>query len=197
MTLDRIHIPQLTFIRFLGAILIVFFHFGRDVYPFASGFLYKLASNGNLCVNYFFFLSGFVMTIVYYAHSFQKTSDKLKYWNARIARIYPMFILALFFYIILIFILIKQPPHFLDVILRLFCLHAWIPGKVLGFNSPGWAVSVEFFFFLLFPFIMVAYKKYHYKYIFLLTIVFWITSLVLQSYLFISYYCLIAIFSDN
>jgi peptidoglycan/LPS O-acetylase OafA/YrhL len=186
--LDRIYIPQLTFTRFLAAGLIVFFHFGQDVYPFATGFLHTMASRGNLCVSYLFFLSGFVMTISYCSHSFKRTEDKLKYWNTRIARIYPMFILALISYIAFIAILKKDPLDLFDVTTQLFCLQAWIPGRVLRLNFPGWAVSVELFFVLLFPFIMVLYGKYHYKYIFLLTIMFWISSLVLQNYLFTSYY---------
>ena len=135
--MDRIQIPQLTFTRFLAAVLIVLFHFGRQAYPFDSGFLNKFASYGLFSVSYFFFLSGFIMTVAYHSCSFTDTRSNLLFWNARIARIYPMFILALFSFIIIKVIRIKTPPDVISLMANLCCLQAWIPGRVLLLNSPG------------------------------------------------------------
>lgn len=128
------------------------------------------------------------MAIVYYSQSFQSSVDKIKYWNSRIARIYPMLLIALFSCILLLVNLNYNPPGFIEFVSHLFCLQAWIPGLVQRINFPAWAVSVEFFFFLLFPFIMGVYQRLRYRYVFLLTFIIWIASLALQGFLFTSYY---------
>jgi hypothetical protein len=58
-------IEQLTFTRFIAAVAVVIFHFGREVFPFQHPILQPLVLSANIGVSYFFILSGFVMIIAY------------------------------------------------------------------------------------------------------------------------------------
>ena len=85
-------IDQLTFLRFIAAIAIVVYHYGAAIAPFhftAISFLFKQA---NLGVSFFYVLSGFVMMLAYTDKA--PINAKLFLWN-RLARIYPIYILAL------------------------------------------------------------------------------------------------------
>lgn len=51
-------IEQLTFTRFIAAIAIVFFHFGKPLNIFSEPNIHKLLINANIGVSYFLILSG-------------------------------------------------------------------------------------------------------------------------------------------
>ena len=137
-------ISQITFTRFVAAILIVLYHFGLSVFDFKSlGFVFK---NANVGVSYFYILSGFIMMIAY------GRKDKIEfgyYIKQRFTRIYPVYIIGL---LLTISLLGNVQP--LPVILGLLSLQSWVPGYALTLNAPGWSISVEFFFYLLFPFLL-------------------------------------------
>lgn len=58
-------IDQLTFIRFIASLLVVIFHFGRNIPPFNYDILKSFFDRGNISVSFFFILSGFVMVVAY------------------------------------------------------------------------------------------------------------------------------------
>ncbi len=154
--------PALTSLRFVAAAYIVLLHRWRDFLPSFSGARYwnEFLSLGYIAVSFFFVLSGFVLAVVYLhgerAHSFKKSA----FWQARIARIYPVFVLSLL--LSAPFALLKQDTHsdtyhavkamFLTVTNFTF-LSAWHPWLAGNWNRPSWSVSVEAFFYLIFPFI--------------------------------------------
>ena len=77
--------------------------------------------------------------------------DKGSFWLKRIARIYPMYVLAL-----LLFVLYNYTVQEIDssipkrIILEIFGINRWVyDGSI---NYPSWTVSCEFFFYFLFPF---------------------------------------------
>lgn len=185
---ERTEIPQLTFTRYIAAVVIVFFHFGSNIYPFSSGLLHEITRKGNLLVSYFYFLSGFVMTIAYGMRPLRRTSDMIRFWNARFARIYPMHLLAIIATILMIMLIWKEPADLVDTLIQITCLNAWIPGRVLHLNYPSWAISVEVFFYLLFPFIIVLIDRYGTKRSYAAIIVFWIVSMVIHISLYSSFY---------
>jgi Predicted acyltransferases len=151
-------IEQLTFTRFLAAILIVIYHFGLDIFPFnhpAVSFIFKQA---NICVSYFFVLSGFVMMIAYGRKS---NISFFKFMQSRFARLYPVYLLAL-----LLYLWLTRHYHFglTNIILSTFIVQSWVPGKPLSLNYPGWALSVEIFFILFSLFyLMYSIQKNHLK----------------------------------
>lgn len=165
-------IEQITFTRFLAAMAIVVFHYGRSIFPFNDESVSTIFMQANVGVSYFFILSGFVMIIAYG----QKTKISLfEYYKNRFARIYPVYLLAL----ILFFYHIYQTKiDYYGLILNVFALQAWVPGKALSFNTPGWSLSVEFFFYALFPFLFnfIYKKKEHLLKIGIAIVLIWIGS---------------------
>lgn len=60
-------IPQLNILRFIAAMGVVVFHFGQKFFPFTTYPFSELAKHGGLCVGFFFALSGFILTVVYFS----------------------------------------------------------------------------------------------------------------------------------
>jgi len=153
-------IEQLTFTRFLAAISIVFFHFGRDVFPFQYEFSSFLLLQTNIGVSYFYVLSGFVLVIAY---GNKAKINAPEFYKNRFARTYPAHFIALV--LLLIFILTASAPFDrTGLALNLILIQSWIPAKALSFNTPAWSLSVEFFFYLLFPYLFnKLYNRIHLK----------------------------------
>jgi len=147
-------LDQLTFIRFVAAILVVIWHFGRDIFPFNS-YAVAFFKNGDLGVSFFFFLSGFVM-ILAYGH--KKKIDFYEYLKKRIARIYPVFVLAALLLLLNKLISNITYLNFKGLALHLSMLQAWIPDYQLTYNIAAWTLSVEFLFYLLFP---IIYNRFY------------------------------------
>jgi peptidoglycan/LPS O-acetylase OafA/YrhL len=102
-------------------------------------------------VTLFFVLSGFVLAINYSDRLRQPTG--LRIWRfgvARFARIYPLYILILFY------ILVRQ--HVFGVSVNgwwehVLAIQAWDSNiaQAYGFDGPAWSVSVELFLYASFP----------------------------------------------
>lgn len=142
-------IPQLTFTRFLAALSIIIFHFARNLYPYNTDLLKFLVKQANIGVSFFYVLSGFVMIIAYANKS---EINFIEYFKNRIARILPVYYLAIILNI-LYYIEYKKAFLISDLFLNIFAIQAWVPTKVLSINYPGWSISVEMFFYICFPFL--------------------------------------------
>jgi peptidoglycan/LPS O-acetylase OafA/YrhL len=180
-----VRIEQLTFTRFIAAIVIVVFHFIPRLYPINHDYLFPFLNNANVGVSFFFILSGFVM-IVAYNHN-----QTIHYWEFirnRFARIYPLYILAI---LALYVLFLKRHNNIVysDLFLNIFGLQAWFPGKALTFNYPAWSISVEFFFYALFPLLFnKIYKSVHIRYTVIFIIAFWFISQFTTNYIIRSAY---------
>jgi len=169
-------IEQLTFTRFIAAVAIVIFHYGKGSIIFNNAYIGFLTKQANVCVSYFFILSGFVMIIAYKNKSHIKIFEYLK---NRFARIYPIYLLGLFLVIISLLIS-PQQINLQDFYLNFFMIQAWIPAKALTLNYPGWSLSVELLFYLIFPFLFnLVYKKISIKTITVFILAFWIISQII------------------
>jgi len=146
-------LDQITFTRFVAALTVVFFHYGQQVFPASVPFLHDNIIAGPIAVGYFYVLSGFIMAIAYYRpesdFSDIEPINRRKYWIARVARIYPVYILALLIIVAAKYKTVIDQPELLP--LHLTMLQAWIPGYPITLNTPGWSLSVEAFFYLCFP----------------------------------------------
>jgi peptidoglycan/LPS O-acetylase OafA/YrhL len=150
-----VQIPQLTFLRFLAALGVVVFHFGQATAPFSHPWLLPIVQQAGLGVGFFFTLSGFLMAWVYAP---QPKIDLRKYAQTRFARIYPLYLLT-FILALLAEVLIRyKRPRGLSIVLQALGLQAWVPGYSLTLNFPGWSVSVELFFYLVFPLLLYALR---------------------------------------
>ncbi len=137
--------------RFIAAYLVLIVHYSplswRDNLP--------MIRHLGESVHYFFFISGFVMIISSMrSFDFDKKIihfDKKDFWIKRIARIYPMYILAL-----LVFVLYNYTVKEIDtsipkrILPEITGLNRWIYNGSI--NYPSWTISCEFFFYFLFPF---------------------------------------------
>lgn len=149
------YIKQLTFLRYLAAVLVVIFHFGLNVSPFDGAVLEPLASEGSVAVSFFFFLSGVVLAINYLGANTKATL----FYKKRLARIYPSYLLAFGLTLVLGMVWHEAYPRGLSIILQLMGLHAWSPGNCLEINFPGWSISVEFFLYAMFPLFVALFKR--------------------------------------
>jgi len=176
-------IDQLTFTRFIAAILIVFYHYGHETFLFNSliGDIFKQANVG---VSYFFVLSGFVMIIAYHKNEKIKFSEFL---INRIARVYPLYLLSLLF-VFIYFAIFYRNVTIIDLILHLFSIQAWVPSRTLTLNAPGWSISVEFLFYFSFPFLYnFIFNKVKLKSVFIITLLIWIISQIPMVFHFVKY----------
>jgi peptidoglycan/LPS O-acetylase OafA/YrhL len=150
-------IEQLTFTRFIAAIAIVIYHYGKGSFLFNNKYVSFIFEQANIGVSYFFILSGFVMIIAYNNTTF---IGSLSYLKNRFARVYPVYFLAILLTLVIYF---TKGIKMLDLFLNLFMIQAWFPNKALTINFPGWSLSVEMFFYIAFPFLFNWFYKNGYK----------------------------------
>ncbi|MCI2228844.1 acyltransferase [Polaribacter sp. MSW13] len=167
-------IEQLTFTRFVAAISIVIFHYGSGSFLFNNEYVSFIFKQANVGVSYFFVLSGFVMIIAY---GNRKKIKFLEYIKNRLARIYPVYFLAIL--LILVVNLFRNIDEY-NLFLNLFMIQSWISEKALTINVPGWSLSVELFFYVSFPFLFNHfYLKKSLKNLTIWILSFWIISQIL------------------
>ncbi len=144
-------LPALTGLRFVAAMMILMHHM-TEVFNFPPdiGRLLPLV-NG---VSFFFILSGFILTHVYRGD--MDNGRRRKFYLARFARIWPSHIACM----VLLAILVRAPrlttdEAWIGFLTNFSLLQAWIPNPRIFFslNAVSWTLSVEAFFYLLFPFI--------------------------------------------
>lgn len=153
----RAPLPALTSLRFFAALFVFFSHLhflkttpNAGVSTLYSNVLYE----GYLGVTFFFVLSGFILS---YAHAGKKInrSNYAGYLSSRIARIYPAHILVLILYVM--FLIRPEPDgtlaYFVNLLFNVTLTQAFSPEAktYFSFNAPTWSLSVEMFFYLLFP----------------------------------------------
>jgi len=81
-----------------------------------------------------------------------------EYYRSRFARIAPAYYLALFLFMLPIFTR-GWGYDFLGLALNATMLQSWVPSKALSLNAPGWSLSTELLFYLLFPFLFNSIYK--------------------------------------
>jgi peptidoglycan/LPS O-acetylase OafA/YrhL len=149
----RRELPALTGVRFLAAWYVVMFHALPGLahrYPVPQ-LLQAFLSNGYLAVGLFFLLSGFILAYTYEGQ-IDGASARKRFWEARFARIYPVYLLSL----VLSYTFAASLP-FSTRLAVLGMVQAWNPFNpdIAGaWNYPAWTLSTEAFFYLCFPFVV-------------------------------------------
>lgn len=167
-------IRQITFTRFLAAIAIVISHFNKDLFLYKIDYISNIFLKANVGVSYFFILSGFIMIVAYHR------KDKIEYFDYyrnRLARIYPLYVLGLLLYLVTRY----SDFSIYKGLLYLLGFQSWIPGEAMILNFPGWSISVEFLFYLLFPLLYNYFYSKGNKSIWIVTIIIWITTQAFSS----------------
>ena len=163
---SRPFLPALTGVRFLAAFYVVLFHVsglqvhGLNLISSTPWWLKGLVGSGYVAVSLFFTLSGFVLAYTYLdSEGLPRISDR-QFWRARFARIYPVYLLGLVVAAPFAFssLFHREPPPSTfqiasTIVAPITLLQAWTPTLAIAWNIPGWSLSVEAFFYALFPFI--------------------------------------------
>jgi peptidoglycan/LPS O-acetylase OafA/YrhL len=146
------NLPALTGLRYIAALVVLFYHLPME--PDWAEEIYHIFRSGNNGVSFFYTLSGFVLCYNYFYPLVGRfRQNLLPFWLARVARIYPMYILA--FGLSLLIMPDRFKTGWLNGILHAFALQTFTPAAATDFNNPAWSVSVEFFFYAVFPFVLV------------------------------------------
>jgi peptidoglycan/LPS O-acetylase OafA/YrhL len=157
----------LTSLRFISAFWVFLFHINlRWPLKFPTP-LSNIISQGPLGMSVFFILSGFVLTYRYFDKN--PVVQYRHYFSKRFARIYPVYIFASlitlpWFNIYSISTDSSSPFAYFSAycvltVLNLFLLQAWFPSLFnYWINGSTWSLSVEWFFYLLFPYILGILK---------------------------------------
>jgi peptidoglycan/LPS O-acetylase OafA/YrhL len=159
--------------RALPPLILVLFHYCEGHgYRGARWFDLPVAK-GYLWVEFFFALSGFVLTYVYGAHAEKlwRPNGYIEFLKLRLARLYPLHLAILLVILALVVTLrllaaaggyvsiYDQPYHpvctLSTFIANLFLVQAWNIFPYLSWNGAAWFVSVEFLLCLLFPLYLV------------------------------------------
>jgi len=114
-------------------------------------------------VTLFFVLSGFVLAWNYGERLSRPSVQGLRSFAvARLARIYPLYLLALLF--------AASPAFFVggvtrDLWLHVFALQAWHPDvfQAFAYNGPGWSIGIEFFLYGCFPILMPVMARLRHR----------------------------------
>ncbi|MBI5609210.1 MAG: acyltransferase [Deltaproteobacteria bacterium] len=152
-------LDALTSIRFFAALHVVLYHAQCSLWASLPPAVERLRDHGDAAVALFYVLSGFILTYTYAPTAAQVASPK-QFWLARLARIGPLYWLA--FAACVAFRLhvggdiVSNLRGFLA---SATMLQAWTPTAIYGWNTPGWSLSVEAFFYLLFPLLLPAIAR--------------------------------------
>jgi peptidoglycan/LPS O-acetylase OafA/YrhL len=114
---------------------------------------------GYIGVSFFFMLSGFILTYSHAAEYESGLGSLKRFWIARFARIYPVYLVSLLFAVAVGgYHLFHQKIHILAFIADLVLLQTWSIRMVPFFHITAWSLSVEVFFYFVFPFVLLRLK---------------------------------------
>lgn len=150
------------------------YHYGVNFYPFNIPEIKSLIQYSSFRVSFFFFISGFVMFLVYGSKIKQTTIAF--FYRKRLTRILPMYWLAFIITLLLVVFVNQSSPRGLSIILQFLGLQSWNPGFVLDLNFTTWSISVELFFYALFPFLARMIVDWSTKKIILIAFWVWIVQ---------------------
>lgn len=152
------NIPALTGIRALAALLVLSLHAHQNVPTNVTAYL-PFIDHGYLGVDFFFILSGFIITHVY-LDNFRRIADgalRIFFWH-RFVRLYPVHIATLLMMIVMVVVsrvtgrtISADNFNWSDLIWQLTLTHAWGFGGSASWNVPSWSISAEWFAYLFFP----------------------------------------------
>lgn len=147
-------IDSLTSLRFFAAALVVVFH-SRHL---AGGITYIEHFSLTQAVSMFFVLSGFILS---HAHKEIIGHRGLAmYYISRAARIFPLHIFCM---LAVIFVMHQygDTANSNMIAINSLLLQSWVPDPqtYFSFNGVSWSLSVEIFFYALFPALILRAKK--------------------------------------
>jgi peptidoglycan/LPS O-acetylase OafA/YrhL len=158
---DQTMLKALTGLRIVVALRVVFHHYALPLFAGLPAPLAAVVSNEFLGVSTFFVLSGFILAYTY-GNPQRGPLRVWEFWINRFARIYPAYLLG--FLLITPFEVERNlragglwhglEQSLLEGSLAALMLQAWTPWSMYSWNFPTWSISVEVFFYLMFPLLL-------------------------------------------
>ncbi|MBN1313847.1 MAG: acyltransferase [Anaerolineales bacterium] len=148
---------------YTGAVLV---DFNMGSLPFYK-FLFLFYQNGNLAVDYFFVLSGFIFYWLYSNQIGQQRISLKNFSILRLSRLYPLHFVTLIFVLVLQTLYRSSGGYYFvntynDVyhfLLQLFFASHWGIQMGHSFNGPVWSVSIEVLLYGIFFLVCVSKLK--------------------------------------
>lgn len=157
----RPHLHALTGLRFFAAAYVVTYHYAAGALRDLPAVVRNINACGPTAVSLFFVLSGVVLAYGSTDDDGRCAKPPRRFWLDRFARIFPLFAVAAIAAMPLDLgrlrhewgttgtaALVYMVVH---TVLALLLLQAWVPHLAVTANGPGWSLSVEAFFYALFP----------------------------------------------
>lgn len=163
----------------MAALLVLGLHAEQNV-PVGIDTLLPFIARGYLGVDFFFVLSGFIITHVYLASLSHPSRNAIQIflWH-RFIRLYPVHVAVLAGLVVIVTlartagIALNNPRDWQwnELFWSLTLLHAWGVTASPSWNAPSWSISAEWFAYLLFPVLAPALIKVRQRSIALLIVV--------------------------
>ena len=158
-TIGRPDLPVLTSLRFWAAAIVVLNHLDAAHLSYLPEIVKGWCQSGYEAVSFFFVLSGFILTYVYSSsREHESLNVSVRHFQvARLARIGPAYYLALllllppFVYGFAVSGIVSADTFAVATIAVPTLVQAWFPPVSFSWNGPAWSLSVEVFFYTLFP----------------------------------------------
>jgi peptidoglycan/LPS O-acetylase OafA/YrhL len=150
--------PALTSVRFFAAFYVVLYHTFSVLNMPVNGWVTRVFGLGYCSVSFFYTLSGFIMGAVYLTDNAEV--DRRRYFIARFARIYPLFLATLLLdvpnlliaRVVKYGVLLAVTKTIATIVGTAFMLQVWWL-NLRGLDNPNWSVAVEVMFYIMFPII--------------------------------------------
>lgn len=160
-------IKPLTSLRFLFAFMVFLTHMSfliSENNPFFKELYYRFFYEGYIGVGFFFMLSGFILSYTYRDSILSEKVSKRLFYIKRLARLYPLHLIT---FLISIPVLLMEvgydtPLFTIQNLTNIFLLQSFGIDRTYFFsgNALSWSISDEQFFYLLFPFLIIAFHLF-------------------------------------
>lgn len=176
-------------LRFVAAIAVVCYHYAPEAsfFGFLPAFLRNVVESGPMALPFFYILSGFVLSHSYVDRLPRTLLEARQFWRSRVARLYPAYLCAFVLFIPIAYA--KYVHHhaaegvhkFIAAgLLAVSTLQAWTP-LAQSWNGPSWSLSVEAFFYLIFPAFAWLILKQRRSFIGIILLAAWTTMMGLSA----------------
>jgi peptidoglycan/LPS O-acetylase OafA/YrhL len=161
----RPRLDALSGLRFCAIAFIVCYHVGDVSFADAPALVETARRRANVIMPLFFVLSGFVLTYSYLVPLASGELTKRAFYLSRLWRLVPIYLVALGLqFSIDAYVHRGVPLHYAaGTLAQALMVQGWTPPLVWYGNPPGWTVSVEAFFYLLFPWLVVRLSRMSFR----------------------------------
>ncbi|MCE2765310.1 MAG: acyltransferase, partial [Fimbriimonadaceae bacterium] len=115
---NREFFPQLTSVRFFAAFMVVLYHYEKLIADFFPAPIKNAIHHGFVGVSFFFILSGYILGSNYYDKfsdssnsPMEKKRQRIDFFWARLARIYPLYLVSILVMVPRVFMNPANDPH--------------------------------------------------------------------------------------